>query len=283
MGFSRQKYWIGLLFPVPGDFPHLGIEPALPHCRQTAGSFFITSATWEAIHPLIPQLTEVHPQIAFPWKIPWERRNSMKAVVSNVERETEEKEKKVVQKNHLKAKASRDKDCKEMGTGWWVKEERCFEEDNLSVQFSLVQSFSHVWLSATSWITAHQASLSITNSRSLLKFMPIKSVMPSSHPFLCHPLLLLPTIPPSIRVFSNESTLHPRWPKYWSFSFIISPSNEHPGLISFRTDWLDLLAVQETLKSLLQLVYHQKLTLYFLKTTYPRTFLFLKLPLFFPS
>ena len=96
-----------------------------------------------------------------------------------------------------------------------------------------------------------QASLSITNSRSLLKLTPIKSVMPSSH-LILSPLLLLPPIPPSIRVFSNESTLHMRWPKYWSFSFNISPSNEHPGLTSFRMDWLDLLAVQGTLKSLLQ-------------------------------
>ena len=95
-------------------------------------------------------------------------------------------------------------------------------------------------------------SLSITNSRSLLKPMSIESVMPSSHLILCHPLLRLPPIPPSIRVSSNESTLRMRWPKYWSFSFSISPSNEHPGLISFRMDWLDLLAVQGTLKSLLQ-------------------------------
>ena len=97
-----------------------------------------------------------------------------------------------------------------------------------------------------------QASLSITNAWSLLKLMSIESVMPFSHLILCHPLLLLPPIPPSIRVFSNESTLCMRWPKYWSFSFSISPSNEHPGLISFRIDWLDLLAVQWTLKSLLQ-------------------------------
>ena len=124
--------------------------------------------------------------------------------------------------------------------------------DNLSVQFSSVQWFSHVRLFATPWITALQASLSITNSQSLLRLMPIESVMPSSHLSLCRPLLLPPSIPPSIRVFSNESTLHMRWPKYWSFSFTISPSNEHPGLISFRMDWLDLLAVQETLKSLLQ-------------------------------
>ena len=118
--------------------------------------------------------------------------------------------------------------------------------------FSSVQSLSHVRLFATPWIAARQASLSITNSGSSLKLTSIKSMMPSSHLILCHPLLLLPSIPPSIRVFSNESTLHMRWPKYWSFSFSISPSNEHPQLISFRMDWLDLLAVQGTLKSLLQ-------------------------------
>ena len=111
-------------------------------------------------------------------------------------------------------------------------------------QFSSVQSLSHVRLFATPWIAAHQASLSITNSQSSPKPMSIKSVMPSSHLILCHPLLLLPPIPPSIRVFSNESTLPMMWAKYWSFSFSISPSNEHPGLISFRMDWLDLLAVQ---------------------------------------
>ena len=116
---------------------------------------------------------------------------------------------------------------------------------------SSVQSLSHVRLFATPWIAAGQASLSITNSQSLLKLMPIESVMPSSHLILCCPLLLLPLIPPSIRVFSNELTLCMRWPKYWSFSFSISPSNGHPGLISFRMDWLDLLSVQGTLKSLL--------------------------------
>ena len=119
-------------------------------------------------------------------------------------------------------------------------------------QFSSVQSLSHVWLFSTPWIAARLASLSIINSWSSLKLMSIKSVMPSSHLIHCWPLLLLPPIPPSIRVFSNESTLHMRWPKYWSFIFNISPSNEHPGLISFRMDWLDLLAVQGTLKSLLQ-------------------------------
>ena len=118
--------------------------------------------------------------------------------------------------------------------------------------FSSVQSLHHVRLFMTPWTAAHQASLSITNSQSLLKLISIESVMPSNHLILCRPLLLLPSIFPSIRVFSNESALGIRWPKYWSFSFNISPSNEHPGLISFRMDWLYLLAVQGTLKSLLQ-------------------------------
>ena len=119
-------------------------------------------------------------------------------------------------------------------------------------QFSSVQSLSHVQLFATPWTAAHQASLSITSSWSLLKLMSIESVMPSNHLILCRPLLLLPSIFPSIRVFSNESVLHIRWPKCWSFSFNISPSNEYSGLISFRMDWLDLLAVQGIFKSLLQ-------------------------------
>ena len=119
-------------------------------------------------------------------------------------------------------------------------------------QFSSVQSLSHVWLFPTPWTAARQASLSIANSRSLLKPMSIESVMLSNRLILCHPFLLPPSIFPSIRVFSNESVLHIRWPKYWSFSFSISPSNEYSGLISSRMDWLDLLAVQGTLKSLLQ-------------------------------
>ena len=120
------------------------------------------------------------------------------------------------------------------------------------VQFSSVQSLSPVRLFATPWTAAQQASLSITYSRSSLKLMSIELVMPSSHLILCWPLLLLPPIPPSIRVFSSESTLRMRWPEYWSFSFSLSPYNEHPGLISFRMDWLDLLAVQGTLNSLFQ-------------------------------
>ena len=118
------------------------------------------------------------------------------------------------------------------------------------VTLSSVQSVSHVWLFATPWTAAHQASLSIINCQSLPKLMSTESVMPSSHLILCHPLLLLPSIFPSIRVSSNESALRIRWPKYCIFSFNISPSNEYPGLISFRLDWLDL-AVQRTLKSLL--------------------------------
>ena len=129
-----------------------------------------------------------------------------------------------------------------------IKEWRTYNEEWVSS----VQSLSRVWLFATPWVAASQPSLSITNSQSLFKLMSIESVMPSSHLILCLPLLLLPPIPPSIRAFFHESTLHMRWPKYWSFSFIISPSNEHPGLISFRMDWLDLLAVQGTLKGLLQ-------------------------------
>ena len=123
---------------------------------------------------------------------------------------------------------------------------------NTEHQFSSVQSLSRVRLFATPWIAALQASLSITNSRRSLKLMSIESVMPSSHLIFCHPLLILPPIPPSIKVISNESTLRMRWPKYWRFSFSISPFNEHPGLISFRMDWLDLPAVQGTRKSLLQ-------------------------------
>ena len=120
------------------------------------------------------------------------------------------------------------------------------------IQLSSVQLLRRVRLFATPWTAARQSSLSIINSRSLPKLMSIESVMPSSHLILCRPLFLLPPIPPSIRIFTNESALRIRWLNYWSFSFNISPSNEHPGLISFRMDWLDLLAVQGTLKSLLQ-------------------------------
>ena len=128
----------------------------------------------------------------------------------------------------------------------------CYTAETLDLVFSSVQSFSRVQLFATPWTAAHQPSLSITNSWSLLELMSTESVTPSNHLILCHPLLLLPSIFPSIRVFPNESVLQIRWPKYWSFSFNISPSNEYSGLISFRMDWLELLTVQGTLKSLLQ-------------------------------
>ena len=126
------------------------------------------------------------------------------------------------------------------------------DTDIVSNQFNSVQLLSPDRLFVTPWTAAHQTSLSITNSQSLLKLVSIELVMPSNHLILCHPLLLPPSIFPNIRVFSNESVLHIRWPKYWSFSFNITPSNEHSGLISFRIDWLDLLAVQGTLKRLLQ-------------------------------
>ena len=137
----------------------------------------------------------------------------------------------------------------------FTEKKECFTISNVTFsqhKISSVQSLSRVRLFATPPITAHQASLSITNFRSPHKPMSIKSVMPSNHLILCRPLLLLPSIFPSIEVFSNESALRIRWPKYWSFSFNISPSNEHPGPFSFRMDWLDLLAIQGTLKSLLQ-------------------------------
>ena len=126
------------------------------------------------------------------------------------------------------------------------------KQTNNTVIYYSVQLLSHVQLFATLWTAAHQASLSITNSQGLLKLMSIEMVMPSNHLIFCRPLLLLPSIFPSLRIFSNESVLRIRWPKYWGFSFSISPSNKYSGLTSFRMDWLDLLAVQGTLKSLLQ-------------------------------
>ena len=151
-------------------------------------------------------------------------------------------------------------DQKPLGISFIVNDFCCFHSNfdslamslNVRVQYSSVQSLSCVQLFATPWTAARQAPLSITNSRSLLKLMSIELVMPSNHLILCHPLLLPPSIFPSIKIFSNKSVLHIRWPKDWSCSFNISPSNEYSGLISFRMDWLDLLAVQGTLRSLLQ-------------------------------
>ena len=152
--------------------------------------------------------------------------------------------------NILQMRKLRPRKIKQLAQNHKIREE--FLKRHYLYHFSSVQSLSRVPLFATPWIAACQASLSITNSRSSLKLTSIESVMPSSHLIFCCPLLLLPPIPPSIRVFSNESTLCVRWLKYWSFSFSISPSKEIPRLISFRMDWLDLLAVQGTLKSLLQ-------------------------------
>ena len=149
--------------------------------------------------------------------------------------------------------------CKELDTTEWLSMHAHswvyrpgYCEAIILITLSSLQSLSHVQLFVTPWTARCQASLSISNSQRLLKLMAITSVMPSNHRLLCRPLLLLPSIFPSIRDFSNESVLRIRWPKYWSFSFSISPSNEYSGLISFRIDWLDLLAVQGTLKSLLQ-------------------------------
>ena len=147
----------------------------------------------------------------------------------------------------------------------------CFRDSGfgqVTVLFSSVQLLCPVWLFVTPW-SARQASLSITNSRSPPKPMSIELVMPSNNLILCSPLILLPSIFPSIRVFSNELALHIRWPKYWSFSFNSRPSSEHPGLISFRMDWLDLLAVQGTLQSLLQHHIHIKNIIITIKATFP--------------
>ena len=160
-----------------------------------------------------------------------------------------------------KSFTEKGKSCtyKKDGQGWWGpgRKWNCSERgsksaDGVEARFIVVVQFNHVQLFATPETVARQASLSITSCWSLLKLMSIESVMPSNHLILCHPLLLPPSVFPSIRVFSNESALHIRWPKYWSFSFNISPSREHSGLIYFRMDWLDLLAVQGTLKRLLQ-------------------------------
>ena len=188
MGFSRQKYWIGLSCPPPGDLPDTGIKPWVRHLIFRQAGSFPLALPGKPVYLLWNELNIIDFFILF-WKL------------------------EVIYLRYF------------------------------SVQFSSIQSLCRVWLFATPWITARLASLSITNSQNLLKLMPIESVMPSSHLILCRPLLLLPPIPPRIRVFPNESAPRMRWPKYWSFSFSISLSNEHPWLISFRMDWLDLLAV----------------------------------------
>ena len=224
MGFSRQQHWSGLPSPSPVD-----------HVLSELST--MTPPSWVVLHGMTHSFTELDKAVVH--------------VIGLI----------FCDCGFHSVCPLMDKDKRLVEAFWWeglaIGESGSCSDGwgHPSVQFSSVQ-FSHSVVSdfVTPWIAVRQASLSITNSRSLLKLMCIESVMPSSHLILCRPLLLLPLIPPSIRVFSNESTLHTRWPKYWSFSFSISPSNEHPGLISFRMHWLDLLAVQGTPKSLLQ--YH---------------------------
>ena len=215
-GFSRQEYWSGLSYPPPGDLPNPGIEPRSPTLQADSLPAEPLGKPKNTVVGSLSLLQAIFPTQESTWGLLHCRQ------ILN-------------QLSYLGSPSL------------------CIPAYKYaSVQFNSVQLLSRVQLFATPWITAYQASLSITNSQSLPKLMSIELVMPSSHLILCRPLLLLPPIPPSTRVFSNESTLHMRWPKYWSFSFSISPFNEHPRLISFRMDWLDLLAVQGTLKSLLQ-------------------------------
>ena len=231
VGFSRQEYWSGLPSPPTGDLPYPRIKPAFPLSPALTSGFFYHRATKEVPYTY----THAHtPGISQP---------------SNSQGVVHPKNKKwvldsVIPKAGLLKIIQLQKPI--------TIEKYIICKYAFLAQFRSVQSLSRVRLFVTQWIAAHQASLSTTISRSSLKLTSIESVMPCSHLILCHPLLLLPPIPPSIRVFSNESTLRMRWSKYWSFSFSISPSKEHPGLISFRMDRLDLLAVQGTLKSLLQ-------------------------------
>ena len=214
MEFTRQEYWSGLPFCIPGYLPYPEIELMSPELA----SWFFTSASPGKNFRLI---------------------SCMLYLNSSLFNEV----------NHVNTAQWHSR-------GWRHSFPHSFIlyllEPTMCLQFSSVQSLSRVQLFVTPWIAACQVSLSITTSRSSLRLTSIESMMPSSHLLLCHPLLLLPPIPPSIRVFSNESTLLMRWPKYWSFSFSIIPSKETPGLISFRMDWLDVLAVQRTLKSFLQ-------------------------------
>ena len=244
MGFSRQEAWSGLPFPSPGDV-------------RDPGKIHISCVTWEALGHLIKKFVFlrkyiiiccIHYYYNFNWIVGffyYLKYLGTSLVLSGKDFAFQ------CRSLQIKSLIEELRSCipgnqKNQN----IKQKQYCNKFNKD--FSSVQSLGYVGLFATPWITARQASLSFTNSRSLLKLMPIESVMPSSHLILCCPLLLLPPTPPSIRVFSNESTLCMRWPKYWSFSFSISPSNEHPGLISLRMDWLDLLAVQGTLKSLLQ-------------------------------
>ena len=229
MGFPRQEYWSGGIQPCLLSLLHWQADSLpLNHLGSLLECSNLQSTHWAEAYFIY---TQGWPKILC-WKA--------------LRKFSSEKEEKILWQWHLIFLTQ----CVTVNILklFWLP---VTENNRKQLQFSSVQSLSHVRLFATPWIAARQASLSITNSQSSLKLMSIESVMPSSHLIFCRPLLLLPPIPPSIRVFSNESTLLMRCPKYWSFSFSISPSNEHPGLISLRMDWLYLLAVQGTINFIL--------------------------------
>ena len=255
MGFPKQEYWSGLSFPSSADLLTQGSNPGLLHCRwilyqlnqqassqKAAWSHFWLQTLDYVLLNLISVLLQ-HFSSCLPVHPPYFSffLTGMSVSYSSVSP--------IMSGSMLSKKSTSNKYLLNWKTVIFAKKICLFIFENW---FSSVQLLSRVRLFATPWIAAHKASLFITNSWSSPKPTSIELVMPSSHLIFCRPLFLLPPLPPSIRVFSNESTLCMRWPKYWSFSFSIIPSKEHPGLISFRMDWLDILAVQGTLKSLLQ-------------------------------
>ena len=242
MEFSRPEYWSGYSFPSPGHIPNPGIEPRSPSLHvdslpaEPQGKPKNTGVVSLSLLSGSSQPRSSKPRSS--WLRNWNRVSYIAGGFFTNWAIRETQITRWIPRN-LNTVLVQFK---------WFKATYIYK----FATFSSVQSLSCVWLFVTPWTAAHQASLSITNSQSPPKPMSIELVMPFNHLIFCHLLILLPSIFPSIRVFSNESTFHIRWPKYWSFSFNISPSNEYPGLISFRMDWLDLLAVQGTLKSLLQ-------------------------------
>ena len=255
-GFSGQEYWSGLPCPPPGDLPPAEAKAASPGPPALGGGFFTEPAEYkQQDFPRGPAVKGPHCDAADAGNRSGNQAPTRCRAAKPVRHATEP-----VATRHNRSSCLHDREaarrsktrCSQVNTKLKKKKANSFgQPSNRSVQFSSAQPLSHVRLSATPWTAARQASLSITNSRSSLRLTSIESVMPSNHLILCRPLLLLPSIFPSIRVFSSESVLRIRWPKYWSFSFSISPYNEYLGLNSFRMDWLDLLAVQRTLKSLL--------------------------------
>ena len=250
VGFSQQEYWSGLPVPSSGDLPNPGIKPHLQHCRWILYGWAIQKArvpeslyskhSWVISQPYVP---------LFLWTkwgdLMLQGRIGLSSTGEGVSPTNQ----------HWFLSLLRvwwTSDTVLDKVAWRRLQTPLGEGGGFLERLFVIQSLSHVWLFATPWTTACQASLSLIISQSLLKLMSIKSVMTSNHLVLCSPILLLLSIFPGIRVFSNESVLHIRWPKYWHFSFSISPSNEYSGLTSVRIDWFDLLSVQGTLKSLLQ-------------------------------